>query len=139
MERTLVMIKPDSVMKNVIGSMISMFDPDLFVVSIEMFFFTKFKVKEFYFIHKNAHFFNELVDFISSGPVVALILSGENAVLRTRKIIGNTDPSKADRNTIRNIYGTSITKNAIHGSDSIESSKFEINFFFPNNKIIYLS
>ena len=93
---------------------------------------SKDEAAEFYKVHQSKPFYNELCNYLSSGPIVVLILEGESAILNYRKIMGATDPKRAEENTIRKLYGLSIDKNSVHGSDSIENAKKEIDFFFKN-------
>ena len=132
MERTLVMIKPDAVQKNVIGKIISKFeDNGLKVVHMTMRHFTKTQAQAFYAVHKERPFFNDLVAFMTMGPLVAIILEGNNAVKKAREIMGATNPEQAAEGTIRKLYATDIEKNAVHGSDSLENATVECAFHFP--------
>jgi len=125
------MIKPDAMKKNVQGEIIDRIIKAGFrIVSLKMTTLSIEKAGEFYAIHKARPFFGELVDFMSSGPIVAAILEKENAVANFRQFIGATDPAKADAGTIRKLYASSVGENAIHGSDSDENAKIEGNFFF---------
>ncbi len=129
--RTFTMIKPDAMKKNVQGEIIDRIIKAGFrIVSLKMTTLSIEKAGEFYAIHKARPFFGELVDFMSSGPIVAAILEKENAVANFRQFIGATDPAKADAGTIRKLYASSVGENAIHGSDSDENAKIEGNFFF---------
>ncbi|MEO0151439.1 MAG: nucleoside-diphosphate kinase [candidate division WOR-3 bacterium] len=127
------MIKPDAVNKRVIGKIISMLEENGFeITGIKMKKFTKEEAQKFYEVHKEKPFFNELVDFITSGYVVGIRIEGENIIDRIRSFIGATDPKKAEKGTIRNLFGESITKNAVHASDSLESAIKELKFFFED-------
>ncbi len=129
--RTFTMIKPDAFSKGHTGSIIDMIIKDGFrIVSLKLTKLSSEKAGEFYAIHKARPFYGELVDFMSSGPVVAAILEKENAVADFRKLIGATDPAKAEEGTIRKLYAASVGENAIHGSDSNENATIEGNFFF---------
>ena len=135
-EQTLSIIKPDAVGQNQIGNIIEYFEREgLNVVAAKMLQLTPDKAKEFYAVHKDRPFFQELVDFMTSGPILVMVLEGENAVSRNRQIMGPTDPSKAPSGTIRADFATSIERNAIHGSDSPQTAKDEISFFFKQNEI----
>ena len=135
-EQTLSIIKPDAVGQNQIGNIIEYFERDgLSVVAAKMMHLSADKAKEFYAVHKDRPFFQELVDFMVSGPVLVMVLEGENAVSRNRQIMGPTDPSKAPAGTIRADFATSIERNAVHGSDSAQTAKEEIAFFFKQNEI----
>lgn len=136
LEQTLSIIKPDAVGQNMIGNIIEYFERDgLNVVAAKMLHLTPAQAKEFYIIHKDRPFYQELVDFMTSGPVLIMVLEGENAVSRNRQIMGATDPSKATAGTIRADFATSIDRNAVHGSDSLANAKTEIAFFFKPNEI----
>ncbi len=125
------MIKPDAMKKNVQGEIIDRIIKGGFrIVSLKQTQLSKEKAGEFYAIHKERPFFGELVDFMSSGPIIAAVLEKENAVADFRKFIGATDPAKADAGTIRQLYAGSVGENAIHGSDSDENAAIESSFFF---------
>jgi len=129
--RTFTMIKPDAVRKNSIGGILKMInDAGFKIVAMKYAKLSKEKAGEFYAIHKERPFYGELVDFMSSGPIVAAILEKENAVTDFRNLIGATDPSKAEEGTIRKIYAASIGENAVHGSDSDENVIIECDFHF---------
>src|SRR5919107_2245874 len=129
--RTFTMIKPDAFSKGHAGAILDKIIKSGFrVVSLKMTHLTSAKAGEFYEIHKERPFYPELVKFMSSGPIVAAILEKDNAVADFRKLIGATDPSKADEGTIRKLFATSMGENAVHGSDSDENAKIEGNFFF---------
>lgn len=131
-EHTLSIIKPNAVAKNKIGAIISRFeDAGLEVVAARMMHLTQQQAEEFYAIHKDRPFFQELVEFMTSGPVLVQVLSGENAVAKNREIMGATNPAEAAPGTIRADFADSFTANAAHGSDSVENAKTEIHFFFP--------
>lgn len=135
-EQTLSIIKPDAVGQNQIGNIIEYFERDgLNVVAAKMLHLTETQAKQFYAVHKDRPFYGELVAFMISGPVMVMVLEGENAISRNRKIMGPTDPSKAPKETIRGDFATSIEHNAVHGSDSKETAKEEIAFFFKQNEI----
>lgn len=135
-EQTLSIIKPDAVCQNQMGNIIEYFEKNgLSVIAAKMLHLSETQAQEFYAIHKSRPFFRELVEFMTSGPVLVMVLEGENAITRNREIMGATDPSKAAPGTIRADFATSIEKNAVHGSDSQETAKNEIPFFFKANEI----
>ena len=129
--RTFTMIKPDAMKNGHAGAIINHIIQNGFrVVALKMTSLTAERAGQFYEVHKERPFYQELVDFMSSGPIIAAILEKDNAVADFRKVIGATDPSKADEGTIRKLYATSIGENAVHGSDSDENAKIEGDFFF---------
>ena len=133
--RTLTMIKPDAMKKGYAGAILDMMIKDGFrVVALKQLKLTPEKAGEFYAVHKARPFYGELVEFMSSGPIIAAILEKENAVADFRKLIGATDPSKAAPGTIRNLFAKSIDANAIHGSDSDANAEIEGNFFFAKTE-----
>tara|TARA_B100000242_G_C42706532_1_gene330376 strand:+ start:73 stop:474 length:402 start_codon:yes stop_codon:yes gene_type:complete len=133
MEQTLSIIKPDAVERNLIEEIKDIFiKNNLTIKDSRKLQITKDEAAEFYKVHQSKPFYNDLCSYLSSGPIVVMILEGENAVLSNRKIMGATDPKKAEKNTIRKLFGISIDKNSVHGSDSIENAKKEIEFFFEN-------
>jgi nucleoside-diphosphate kinase len=135
-EQTLSIIKPDAVKANHIGAIIARFEKNgLHVAAAKMTLLTKEKAGQFYAVHKARPFYAELVDYMSSGPVLAMVLEGENAIAKNREIMGATDPKKAAPGTIRADFATSISYNAVHGSDSAASAKEEIAFFFKPTEI----
>jgi nucleoside-diphosphate kinase len=137
MERTLVIAKPDAVRKNVVGKIISMLEGEGFkLVALKKVKLTKEQAGQFYIVHKDRPFYGELCDFMSSGPIVPMVLEGENVVARVREIMGATDPSKAAEGTLRKLYGTNVGENAVHGSDSPESAAYEIPFFFSGIELV---
>ena len=130
-EQTLSIIKPDAVRDQHIGNILSLFEESgLAICGVNMLQLTEEQAKEFYAIHKDRPFFNDLVEFMISGPVVVSVLEGEDAVANHRKIMGATNPEEAEEGTIRKLYGASIDNNAVHGSDSLENAQNEIDFFF---------
>tara|TARA_B100001248_G_scaffold237581_1_gene201651 strand:- start:9016 stop:9426 length:411 start_codon:yes stop_codon:yes gene_type:complete len=132
-EQTLSIIKPDAVERNLIEDIKSIFiKNNLIIKDNKKIHLTKEEAAEFYKVHQSKPFYNDLCSYLSSGPIVVMILEGKNAILNNRKIMGATDPKNAKQNTIRNLYGLSIDKNSVHGSDSLENAKKEINFFFKN-------
>ena len=140
MERTLIIIKPDAVQKKAVGKILDRFLEEGFEIkALKMFRFTEEQAKQFYIVHKDRPFYGELVEFMTSGPVVAAVLEGENAIQRVREIIGPTDSEEARKtapNSIRALFGTDKGKNAIHASDSKESANYEIPFIFSGLEIL---
>jgi len=135
-EQTLSIIKPDAVAANHIGEIIAKFEKNgLRIAAIAMKHLTKQQAGEFYAVHKDRPFYPGLVEFISSGPVVVMVLEGQNAIAKNREIMGATDPKKADQGTIRAEFAKSIGENAVHGSDSKEAAQNEISFFFKPDQI----
>ena len=132
-EQTLSIIKPDAVERKLVEEIKSIFlKNNLNIKESKKIQITKDEALEFYKVHQSKPFYNDLCSYLSSGPIVVLILEGENAVLNNRKIMGSTNPKDADENTIRKLYGISIDKNSVHGSDSVDNAKQEIRFFFKN-------
>ena len=137
MEYTLSIIKPDATKRNLkeeINNMLT--ESGLKIVAQEEMTLTKEKAEEFYAEHKGKPFYETLVEYMSSGPVIVQVLAGENAILKNREIMGATDPKNAQEDTIRKKYGLSIDHNSVHGSDSVDSAKREIGFFFDYDEII---
>jgi nucleoside-diphosphate kinase len=133
--RTFTMIKPDAVRNGHIGNILQMINAAGFrIVAMKYTFLAKQQAEKFYEIHKERPFYGELTEFMSSGPIVAAILEKENAVAEFRKLIGATDPSKADEGTIRKKYAASVGENAVHGSDSDENAAIEGSFFFSGTE-----
>ncbi len=131
-ERTLSIIKPDAVAKNVIGQIYSRFEgAGLRIVAARMTQLSRAQAEGFYAVHKERPFFGELVAFMISGPVMIQVLEGENAMQKNRDLMGATDPKKADKGTIRADFADSIDANAVHGSDSAQNAAVEIAYFFP--------
>jgi nucleoside-diphosphate kinase len=139
-QQTLSIIKPDGVANKHVGEVIERFEKNgLQVAALKMIKMTPEQASEFYAVHKERPFYNDLVASMSSAPVVILVLEGDNAVLKNREIMGATDPKKADKGTIRADFAESVTKNTVHGSDSIENAKTEIAFFFKPEEIVNTS
>lgn len=139
MEKTLGMIKPDAVEANVVGEIIKMIEAnDIKVKNIKMTQLTKKSAQAFYDVHQDKPFFDSLVDFMISGPVIPMILEGENVIAKYRELMGATDFKNAKEGTIRKKFATAIEKNAVHGSDSLENAKREINFFFSTEEQVNL-
>ena len=133
LEQTLSIIKPDAVERNLVEEIKRIFTlNNLKIKESKKIQISKEEAAEFYKVHQSKPFYENLCSYLSSGPIVAMILEGENAILENRKLMGATDPKKAEANTIRKQYGISIDKNSVHGSDSSENAKKEINFFFKN-------
>ena len=132
-EQTLSIIKPDAVERNLIDEIKQFFiENHLTIKEQKKLQITKDEAAEFYKVHQSKPFFNNLCTYLSSGPIVVMILEGKNAIVLNRKLMGATDPKQAEENTIRKKYGISIDKNSVHGSDSLENAKKEIDFFFNN-------
>ena len=132
-EQTLSIIKPDAVERNLVEDIKNFFiKNNLNIKDSKKIHITKDEAAEFYKVHQSKPFYNDLCAYLSSGPIVVMILAGENAILANRKLMGATDPKNAEENTIRKLYGISIDKNSVHGSDSEENAKKEIEFFFKN-------
>ena len=132
-ERTFSIIKPDAVAKNVIGEIYSRFEKGgLKIVASKMLHLTKEQAGEFYAVHKERPFYNDLVEFMTSGPVMVQVLEGENAIARNRELMGATNPQEAAPGTIRADFAETVDENAVHGSDAPETAAVEIAFFFPD-------
>ncbi|MEB2319345.1 MAG: nucleoside-diphosphate kinase [Pseudomonadota bacterium] len=131
-ERTLSIIKPDAVAKNVIGQIYTRFEQaGLKIVAARMMHLSRAQAEAFYAVHRERPFFNDLVEFMISGPVMIQVLEGESAISKNRDLMGATDPKKADAGTIRADFADSIDANAVHGSDAAETAQVEVAFFFP--------
>ena len=132
-EQTLSIIKPDAVERNLVEEIKTIFiKNNLKIKEDKKIHITKEEAAEFYKVHQTKPFYDDLCSYLSSGPIVVMILEGENAVLFNRELMGATDPKKAKEQTIRKLYGISIDKNSVHGSDSVENAKKEIKFFFKS-------
>ena len=130
-EQTLSIIKPDAVERNLENKIKSFFEEkNLKILKSKKIQITKEEAAEFYKVHQTKPFYSNLCNYLSSGPIVVMILEGEEAISKNRQIMGVTDPLKAEKNTLRKMYGLSIDKNSVHGSDSMMSAKIEIDFFF---------
>ncbi len=135
-ERTLSIIKPDGVEKGIIGRVISRFEASgLKPVAIRMARLSQAEAEGFYAVHKARPFFKDLVTFMTSGPVVLMVLEGENAIAKNREVMGATDPKKAAEGTLRKDFATNVEKNTVHGSDSPENAKIEVAYFFRETEI----
>jgi len=136
-ERTLSIIKPDAVKKGVAGKIIDRFESEgLKVVAMRMLQLDEEKAKGFYAVHKERPFFPDLIKFMTMGPVIVMVLEGQNAIQKNREIMGATDPKKAAPNTLRIQFGTDVEKNAVHGSDSPKTAEFEIGYFFKPEELV---
>ncbi len=132
-EKTLSIIKPDAVERNLVEEIKKIFSKNkLNILDSKKIHITKDEASEFYKVHQSKPFYNDLCAYLSSGPIVVMILEGSNAVMVNRKLMGATNPKDAEENTIRKLYGISIDKNSVHGSDSLDNAKKEIEFFFKN-------
>ncbi len=137
MERTLCIIKPDAIKKKVQGSIIQMLlDAGFTIRGMKLIQLSKEQAQKFYEVHKERPFYGELVDFMTSGPVIPIALEKENAVVDYRTLIGATDPAEAAEGTVRKKFASSKAENAIHGSDSVENGKIEVEFFFPDSDLV---
>ena len=137
MERTLSMVKPDGVARGLVGEVVRRFEQaGIRIVAMKMLRLTKEEAEGFYAVHRERPFFRSLVDFMTSGPVVVQVLEGENAVARNREVMGATNPADAADGTIRKEFAESIEANSVHGSDSDENAKIEIDFFFKPEEIV---
>lgn len=137
MERTLCMIKPDAVRKNVIGEIIAMLTGAGFRIrGMKLVELSQRDAEKFYEVHRERPFYGDLVQFMSSGPIVAIALEKENAVADYRTLIGATDPAEAEEGTIRKRFASSKGENAVHGSDSVENGRFEVGFFFSERELV---
>jgi nucleoside-diphosphate kinase len=136
-ERTFSIIKPDATRRNLTGAVTRMLeDAGLRVVASKRIWMTRDQAEGFYAVHRERPFFNDLVEFMISGPVVVQVLEGENAVARNREVMGATNPANADEGTIRKAHAESIEANSVHGSDSAENARIEIDFFFDPQEIV---
>ena len=132
-EQTLSIIKPDAVERNLVDKIKNIFiKNNLIIKDSKKIKISKDEAAEFYKVHQSKPFYNDLCAYLSSGPIVVIILEGKNSVLANRKLMGATNPKEAEENTIRKLYGISIDKNSVHGSDSLENAKKEIEFFFKS-------
>ncbi len=137
MQKTLVLVKPDAVRRGLAGEIISRLErKDLKIIALKMLRMDRALAERHYGIHKNKPFFPLLVDFITSGPMIAAVVEGNNAVEATRRVMGETDPIKAAAGTIRGDFGLDITQNLVHGSDSEENAKTEISLFFSGPEVL---
>ncbi len=136
-EKTLSIIKPDAVAKGAIGQIIDCFaGNDLKIAALKMIHMSKREAQGFYAVHQERPFFDSLTDFMSSGPAVVMVLSGENAISKNRELMGATNPAEAAEGSLRKRFATDIEKNAVHGSDAPETAREEIGYFFPELEIV---
>jgi nucleoside-diphosphate kinase len=136
MQRTLAIIKPDGVASGFIGEVIKRIEQEgLRVIGMRMEHLTRTKAEGFYYVHASRPFFPSLVEFMTSGPCVLMVLEGDNAIVRWRALMGATDPQKADPGTIRRDMATNIERNVVHGSDAVETASFEVNYFFTGTEL----
>ncbi|HEV2248038.1 MAG TPA: nucleoside-diphosphate kinase [Terriglobia bacterium] len=137
MERTLTIIKPDAVAAGHIGDIIRVFESNqLTIKAARLISLTRREAEGFYAVHRGKGFFESLTSFMSSGPALAMVLEGDDAIARLRKLMGATNPANADQGTIRKLYARNIEHNAIHGSDAPETAAFEISYFFPGIELV---
>ena len=137
MEQTLSIVKPDGVIKNLVGEVIGRFEKSgMRIAALKMLRMTKDEAKGFYVVHKERPFYESLTDFMSEGPIVVMVVEGENAILKVREIMGATDPRDAAPGTIRADLASDIERNIVHGSDSSESARYEIGYFFSSLEIV---
>ena len=130
-EQTLSIIKPDAVERNLDNEIKNFFEKNsLKIIKSKKVKISKEEASEFYKAHQTKPFYGDLCNYLSSGPIVVMVLEGKNAISKNRELMGSTDPKKAEEGTLREMYGLSIDKNSVHGSDSIENAKIEVNFFF---------
>jgi nucleoside-diphosphate kinase len=135
-ERTLSIIKPDAVSKNIIGKILAKFEEaNLKIIAVKMLHLSQEQAEGFYAVHKGKSFFNDLVKFMISGPILVQVLEGEGAVAKNREVMGATDPKNAVPGTIRKEFATNVEENAVHGSDSVANAKIEISYFFKDTEI----
>ena len=136
-ELTLSIIKPDAVKRNLTGKINSIFESNnLSIVAQKMILLSKLDAERFYGVHKERAFFNDLCDYMTSGPIIVQVLKGKNAVTKNRELMGATNPANAEDNTVRKLFGLSVEENSVHGSDSSENAEIEINFFFSDREIL---
>lgn len=135
-EKTLAIIKPDAVKKKLVGKIIQRIEDEGFKISgLKMLHLTKEEAQGFYIVHKDKHFYDPLTDFMSSGEILVMVLEGENAISHWREVMGATDPALADPGTLRQMYGFSVERNATHGSDSLQTAEWEIDYFYKGEKL----
>ena len=137
-EQTLSIIKPDAIERNLENNIKNFFEKNNFkILKTKKIKISKEEASEFYKVHQTKPFYGDLCNYLSSGPIVVMILEGENAISKNRQLMGSTDPKKAEEGTLRKMYGLSIDKNSVHGSDNVENAKIEINFFFNKQLFKY--
>ena len=136
MERSLVLVKPDGTQRGLVGAIIARLEQQEFkLVALKMVHLDKTLARQHYAVHKDKPFFNDLVNYISSGPIAAAVFEGENVIELIRKALGATDPAKSEKGTVRGDFGIDIERNTVHGSDSVETAKIEIKLFFEEAEI----
>ncbi len=136
-EQTLAIIKPDAFSRNLVGPIIAMAaEKKLSMVAAQLFHLSRKEVESFYYVHQDKSFFESLIQFMTEGPIFVMVLQGENAITLWREIMGATNPSEAKEGTIRQRFGEGIERNAVHGSDTAESARFEIGFFFSSRGLL---
>tara|TARA_B100000989_G_scaffold80414_1_gene57307 strand:- start:158 stop:580 length:423 start_codon:yes stop_codon:yes gene_type:complete len=136
-EMTLSIIKPDAVKRNITGKINAIFEENkLKIVAQRMILMSRVDAEKFYEVHRERAFFSDLCEYMTSGPVIVQVLKGQNAVIKNRELMGATNPENAEDGTIRKIYGINVEQNSVHGSDSLDNAKIEINFFFSNKDIL---
>ena len=136
-ELTLSIIKPDAVKRNLTGKINSIFESNnLSIVAQKMILLSKLDAERFYGVHKERAFFNDLCDYMTSGPIIVQVLKGKNAVTKNRELMGATNPANSEDNTVRKMFGLSVEENSVHGSDSPENARIEINFFFSERELL---
>ena len=134
-EKTLAIIKPDAIKKKVLGKILQRIEEEEFLISgLKMLHLTKEEAQGFYIVHKDKHFYDPLTDFMSSGEIVILVLEREDAISHWRKVMGATDPAMAESGTLRQMFGSSVEQNSVHGSDSPETAEWEIDYFYKEDK-----
>lgn len=134
-EKTLAIIKPDAIKKKAIGKIIQRIEEENFKISgLRMLHLSKEEAKGFYIVHKDKHFYESLTDFMSSGEIIIMVLERENAIAHWRKVMGATDPALAEPGTLRRMFGFSIERNAVHGSDGPDTAEWEIDYFYKNKR-----
>lgn len=134
-EKTLAIIKPDAVKKKLMGKIIQRIEEEGFKISgLKMILLTKEEAQGFYIVHKDKHFYDPLTDFMSSGEILIMVLERENAISHWREVMGATDPALAQPGTLRQMYGSSVERNATHGSDSPQTAEWEINYFYKSEE-----
>jgi len=137
MQKTLCLIKPDAVERNLVGPILAMIEKQgLSIVALKMLSLTKKEAEGFYAVHRERPFFGELTDYMCSGPIVAAVLEGEDAIARYRKLMGATDPARAEEGTIRKAFALNLEANSVHGSDAPETAAFEIPYYFAALEIV---
>lgn len=137
LQRTLAIIKPDACAKNYCGNIISLIEQkELSIIGMKLLHISSEQAAQFYSIHRGKPFFDDLIEFMSSGKIVVLALEACDCINRWRKVMGATDPQKAEEGTIRKLYGTAVNRNACHGSDAVETAEVEIKFFFSSYELV---